>query len=404
MKSGWLLLLVAALVACGRSAEPVPTAAAPASAAVAGSAPASAASAPAVSVTTVVARRRDLPVLLDATGTVAAVTSVDVRSQVTSVVTQILVRDGQFVRAGQPLFRLDSRADEANVAKLRAQATRDEAALADAQRQLARNRDLLAQNFISPSVVDTSQAAVDAQRAAVAADRAAVQAAQVPLDYARIAAPLSGRVGAVAVSVGSAVLANQTPLVTVTQLDPIDVSFSVPQRHLTDMLEALRAGGGGAPVAAALPDAAASAPVLTGRLAFVDNAVDGGSGTVKVKARFANESNRLWPGAFVRVQLTVRILRDAIVVPQAVIVQGQRGALVFVAEDGRAAARPVQVLATQGDEAAVSGLRGGERVVLDGRQNLRPGVPLLERAREAGGRAASAPAGRSAAARQEAAP
>jgi RND family efflux transporter MFP subunit len=330
-------------------------------------------------VTTTVARKRDLPVVLEATGTVVAVTSVDVRSQVTSVVKQVLVRDGQFVKAGQPLFALDARADEANVAKLQAQMAKDEAALADAQRQLARNRDLLAQNFISPSVVDTSQAAVDAQRAAVAADRAAVQAAQVPLGYARIVAPSAGRVGTVSVSVGSAVQAGQTPLVTITQLDPIDVSFPVPQRHLADMLEALR--GAGAPVVARLPDAAASAPALTGRLDFVDSAVDGGSGTVKVKARFANEASRLWPGAFVRVALTVRTLKDAVVLPQAAIVQGQRGSIVFVVDDGKAAARPVQLLATQGDDAAVSGVKPGERVVLDGRQNLRPGAAVVERER-----------------------
>jgi RND family efflux transporter MFP subunit len=348
-----------------------------ASAPTAASAPQGAASGPPVSVTTLPARKRDLPVVLDATGTVVAVTSVDVRSQVTSVVRQVLVKDGQFVKAGQPLFTLDARADEANVAKLQAQMAKDEAALADAQRQLARNRDLLAQNFISPSVVDSSQASVDSQRATVAADRAAIQAAQVP--------PVSGRVGTVAVSVGSAVQAGQTPLVTVTQLDPIDVSFPVPQRHLNDMLEALR--GTGAPVTASVPDAAASAPALTGRLDFVDSAVDGGSGTVKVKARFGNDGSRLWPGAYVRVALTVRTLKDAVVLPQAAIVQGQRGAIVFVVEDGRAAARPVQVLATQGDDAAVTGVRPGDKVVLDGRQNLRPGAAVVERQREAGGAA-----------------
>jgi RND family efflux transporter MFP subunit len=379
----WLCLaLTGVLCACGKPGD-APAAAAVSSVPAAASAAVAATAGPPVTVTTAVATRRDLPVILDATGTVVAVTSVDVRSQVSSVVKQVLVRDGQFVRSGQPLFLLDARADEANVAKLQAQTARDEAALADALRQLARNRDLLAQNFISPSVVDTSQAAVDAQRAAVAADRAAVQAAQVPLGYARITAPVGGRVGTVTVSVGSAVQANQTPLVTITQLDPIDVSFPVPQRHLAGMLEALR--GGGAPVAARLPDDAASAPALTGRLDFVDSAIDAGSGTVKVKARFANEANRLWPGAFVRVALTVRTIKDAVVLPMAAVVQGQRGSIVFVVEDGKAQSRSIEVLATQGEDAAVTGLKPGERIVLDGRQNLRTGAAVVERSREGAG-------------------
>lgn len=378
----------------GSSSSPASsaTAAAAGGPAAAASGAASAPAGPPVSVTTVPVRQRDLPVVLDATGTVTAVTSVDVKPQVSSVVTKVLVQDGQFVRAGQPLVVLDARGDEAKVAQLRAQMAKDEAAYADAQRQLARNRDLLAQNFISPSVVDTSQAQVDAQRAVVAADKAAVQAAEVTLGYSRITAPLAGRVGVVAVSAGSAVQANQTTLLTVTQLDPIDVGFSVPQRHLGDMLDALRSGG--APVAATVPDtrAAASAPALNGRLNFVDNAIDAASGSVKVKARFENGGNRLWPGAYVRVGLTVQTLKGALVVPQAAIVQGQRGSLVFVVEDGKAAVRPVQVLATQGEDAAVSGLRPGLRVVLDGRQNLRPGTPVVERARE-GGRAASGAGG-----------
>jgi RND family efflux transporter MFP subunit len=390
-----LVPLLIAAAGCDRapSSAPPPTAAA--------SAPAGVASGPAVAVTTTAARQRDFPITLDATGTVSAVTTVEVRPQVSSVITQVLVKEGQFVRAGQPLFVLDARSDEANVAKLAAQTAKDEAALKDAQRQLDRNRDLLAQNFISPSVVDTSQAQVDAQRAVVASDRAAVRAGQVALGYARIVAPAAGRAGAVPLAVGSAVQANTTTMVTLTQLDPIDVAFSVPQRHLADMLDGLRSGG--APVAATVPDSAASAPVLQGRLSFVDNAVDAGSGTVKVKARFDNGSSRLWPGAFVRVALTVRTLAGAVVVPQAAIVQGQRGSLVFVVEDGKAVARPVQVQATQGEDAAVTGVRAGERVVLDGRQNLRPGVAVSERERERG-RGASSPGGGASAASANANP
>jgi RND family efflux transporter MFP subunit len=225
-----LALIIASTLpaGCGRNAETAPgSIAGSASASIApgaASAPAAAASAPPVSVTTVRAQRRDLPVLLSATGTVTPLASVDVRPQVTSVVTKVHIREGQFVRAGELLFTLDARTDEANVAKARAQIVRDEAALADAQRQLARSRELLAQNFISQGALDASQTLVDSQAAQLTADRAALDAARVALSYAKITAPSSGRAGAINVFPGSSVQANQTALVTITQLDPIAVA------------------------------------------------------------------------------------------------------------------------------------------------------------------------------------
>jgi RND family efflux transporter MFP subunit len=349
---------------------------------------------PPVSVTLVTAKTRSLPVLLEATGTVVPVASVDVRPQVSSVVTQVHVREGQFVRAGELLFTLDSRSDEANVAKMRAQMAKDEAALADAKRQFARSRELLEKNFVSQGAVDTNQALVNAQTAAVGADRAAVDAALVTLDFARVRAPSTGRLGAIAVFPGSAVQANQTSLVTLTQLDPINVSFNVPQRYLGDLLQASNSGA--AKVNASLPDSPAK---LVGRLQFVDNAVDAASGTIKVKARFENRESRLWPGAFATVSLTLRTLDDAIVIPQASIIQSARGPIVYVVDAGKAASRPVTVIAAQGDDAAVGGLKAGERIVLDGRQNLRPGSAVVERSRDGGpGRANGAPATGSAAA------
>lgn len=350
----------------------------------AGPAPAAAAaSAPPVSITTVTARQRDLPVVLEATGSVVPVSNVELRAQVTSVITKVHVKEGQFVRAGQPLFTLDSRADEANVARLQAQAARDQASLADAQRQLARSRDLLAQNFVSQNAVDSNQTLVEANQAAVAASRAAVQAAQVTLAYSRLAAPSAGRVGSVNVFVGSAVQANVTPLLTITQLDPVDVAFAVPQRHLGDLLAALKHGS--AEVQATLSEQSGAAGAkLSGQLTFVDNNIDATSGTVKAKARFDNKAQKLWPGAFVRASLTVRTLERAVVLPQAAIIQSPRGAIVYVVEAGKVRIQPVQVQAVQGEEAAVSGLKGGEKVVLDGRQNLRPGASVVERPREGG--------------------
>jgi RND family efflux transporter MFP subunit len=381
------------LAACGGSADPANRAA---SAVAQGGAATGAASAPAgpppVTVTTVRAQKRDLQVLLSATGAVAPLSSVDVRPQVTSIVTKVHIREGQFVKTGEVLFTLDARTDEANVAKARAQLAKDEVGLADAQRQLTRSRDLLAQNFISQGAVDANQTLVDSQIALINADRAALEAARVALSNARITAPSAGRAGAINVFPGSSVQANQTALVSITQLDPISVAFSLPQRHLADALAALQ--GGGAAVSAVLPEKGGT---LSGRLQFVDNAIDPASGTVKVKAVFANREGKLWPGAFLDVSMNVRTLKDAVVVPQAAIIQSARGAIVYAVDDGKAALRPVQVVYAQGEDAAVTGVRPGEAIVLDGRQNLRPGVPVVERAREAGGRAASGAAAASAA-------
>lgn len=380
------------LAACQRTpdASAAGSAAGPAASGAAGAAPtpAGAASAPPVSVTTVRALQRDMPVLLATTGTVTPMTSVDVRAQVTSVISRVHIREGQFVRSGELLFTLDARTDESNVAKARAQMARDEASLADARRQLARSRELQAQNFVSQGAVDANQTLVDAQTAAVAADRAAVDAARVALSYARITAPSAGRVGAINVYAGSAVQANQTSLVTITQLDPITVAFSLPQRQLQDALVALK--GAGAAVSATLPEGAGT---VSGRLMFVDSAVDGSSGTVKAKAHFDNRDGKLWPGAFINVAMTVRTIKDAVIVPQAAIIQGPRGPIVYTVKDNVATPRPVQVLVAQGDDAAVSGVSPGERLVLDGRQNVRPGATVVERAREAGRAASGAASG-----------
>ena len=404
-----LMLLGGALSACGpRDAAPVPAAgvAGPSAASGAGvgaSAPAGAASAPPVSVTVVRAAVRDFTITLDASGTVTALSSVDVKPQVSAQVLAVHVKEGQFVQRGQPLFTLDARVDQANLKKAEAQLQKDEASLADAKRQLARSQDLLRQNFISQGAVDTSLANVDGQQAVVAADRAAIDAVKAQLSYSRITAPSAGRVGPIAVFVGSSVAPTGAAMLNITQIDPVAVAFNLPQRNLPDALKALSSGS--TEVTALLPDSpaagvgGASPPGLRkGKLSFVDSAVDAVSGTVKVKAVFANADQALWPGAFVTVKMALQKLPDAIVVPQAAIVQNARGTAVFVSGPGNVAAiRPVKILAAAGTEAVVSGLKAGERVVLDGRQNVRPGTPLIERAAEPGGGASGGPGTRGAA-------
>ena len=197
-------LVAALLVGAGGYAWLRPNATGDASVAGA-AAPASSASAPAgppISVTTVVVQKKDVDVMLEATGTVTALNSVDIRPQIASTITKVQIKEGQFVSAGQPLFALDARNDEVNVTKARAQLAKDQAALADAERQLARSKDLFAQNFISQGAVDTNQTLVDSARAVVAADRAAIESAQVGLSYSRIVAPAAGRAGAINVFPG----------------------------------------------------------------------------------------------------------------------------------------------------------------------------------------------------------
>jgi RND family efflux transporter MFP subunit len=343
---------------------------------------ATAASGPPISVTTVTVQKRDVDVMLEATGTVTALNSVDIRPQMASIITKVQIKEGQYVSAGQPLFALDARNDEVNVTKARAQLAKDEAALADAERQLARSKDLFAQNFISQGAVDTNETLVESARAVVAADKAAIESAQVGLSYSRIVAPAAGRAGAINVFAGSTVQPGGTALVTITQLDPISVAFSLPQRNLGDALATLRAGGG--KVLAVLPEGGS---VVTGKLQFVDNTVDAASGTVRVKAEFTNKEERLWPGAFVTIRLAVQTLKGASVIPQAAVIQSPRGKIVYVVDSGaKAMPRPVEIVYASGEEAAVSGIKAGERIVLDGRQNLRPGANVIERVAAEGGR------------------
>ena len=381
--AGWFAVVVGLLVTAGCSKEPQT---ANGAAAVALSASASgvgpgAGSGATVSVTSVRAQRRDVDVTLEATGTVTALNSVDIRSQVSSVITRVEIREGQFVKAGQVLFTLDARNDELSLAKARAQLASNLATLADAQRQLARSTDLLAQGFISQGAVDTNRTLVDSQNSVVAATRTAIDAAQVALSYNRIKAPAAGRAGAINVFAGTTVQPGGAALVTITQLDPISVAFNVPQRNLTDALRSLRAGGG--TVTAVLPENRGSA---TGKLQFVDNVVDPNSGTVRVKAEFGNRDELLWPGGFVTVRLAVRTLKDATVLPQAAVIQGPRGNVVYVIDaQNKAQARPVEVVYGSGLDAVVSGVQPGERVVLDGRQNLRAGVAVAERAASGAG-------------------
>jgi RND family efflux transporter MFP subunit len=323
--------------------------------------------APPALVTLATAIRQDVPVTVQVNGSVVSLNSVDLRPQVTNTVAAVHVKEGQFVKEGQLLFTLDDRNDQANLARARAQQKRDEATLADLERQYRRSQELLAQNFISKSASDATLSQLEAQRAAVAADRAAVQSAQVALGYATLRAPIAGRIGAVNIYPGTLVQPTLS-LVTITQLDPIAVSFPVPEANLQDLLAAARSR---AKVEALVTG---RREPLSGVLNFVDNTVDPQIGTVRAKAVFDNADQSLWPGQFVGTRITVRTLAGATVVPAAALMMLPDGTSLYVVDKaGTAARRKVQVLYTFGTKVAVSGVEPGEQVVIEGSQNVRPG-------------------------------
>lgn len=315
------------------------------------------------------AQRRDVPIELEANGSVVPLNTVEIRPQVARLLTQVHVKEGQFVAAGALLFTLDDRSERAALDRAQAQTVRDNATLADLERQFKRSQELAAQHFISASAADSLQTQVESQRALLQADQAALRSAQVDLSYTAIRAPSAGRVGAVNVFAGSLVQANAA-LATVTQINPIAVSFTVPESGLAGLLNGQKAGA--VAVSAQLADV-----TLKGKLSFIDSAVDPMAGTIRVKAQFDNADTRLWPGLYVHASVTLQTMRDAVVVPLAAIVTRPDGALVYaVGADQLAQPRKVRVLHAFGNLAAVSGLEGGERVIVEGKQNLKPGAKV----------------------------
>jgi len=322
---------------------------------------------------------RDVPVKLRANGTVTALQTVDLRAQVTSTVREIHFREGQNVARDELLFSLDAREAEANLRKALAQVEKDKFDLATNKRNLERQRDLFRQKFISQAALDVAQNQVDTLEGQLAVDTAAAEAMRVARAYTEIRAPFAGRTGVIGVREGSLVQPGNgtTPgaiLVTITQIDPISVAFTLPERNLPDLQQALRAG----PVSVTALTQDAGAP-LVGRVTFVDNAVDSATGTIKVKADFANPAGRLWPGQFVNVELSPSTLRNATVVPVQAVQTGPDSRYVFVVgADNKVVQTPVRLTYVEEKLAVVDGVSPGARVVVEGAQNLRAGSAVSE--------------------------
>ena len=338
---------------------------------------------------TVLAEMRDVPVQVDVNGSVASLKTVEVRAQTSNLIRKIHVKEGQFVREGELLFSLDDRADRANLDKLRAQLERDRALSADLERQYQRALELKAQNFLSQGASDTTFAQREAQAALVKSDEAAVAAAQVALDYNAIRAPQTGRLGAINVFAGSLAQANTTVLATITQLDPISVQFNVPEGSLGYLQESLQAvSASQAKVRVRVP---ASGQELMGQLYFLDNAVDASTGTIKAKAQLANPKQLLWPGQFVPTRIELATLKQAISIPAAAVVTTLAGKFVYVVQaDMTVKNKAITVRHVYGDRIAVEGLESGDRVVTDGKQNLRPGAKVRLLTASAGDKATDA--------------
>ena len=329
----------------------------------------------AVQVVSALVAQTDVPARLTANGTVSAVQTVEVRPQISATIKVVHIKEGQFVRKGDRLFTLDKRTEDANLSKTEAQVAKDRSDLANAERNLERQRELFRQEYISQAEFDTAQNQVDVLRGQLAVDLAIVEASRVAHSFGEITAPIAGRTGGIAVYPGSLVQPNGAALVSITQIDPVNVSFTLPERELAALQQAFAKGE--VPVSANLD--LPGQPALKGRLAFGDNAVDTASGTIRLKAEFPNAEHRLWPGMFVTVTLAPRTLTSVLTVPvQAVQTGPERKFLYVIGEDRKGASQPVNVRLIQDGIAVIEGVAPGARVVVEGAQNLRPGSLVVE--------------------------
>lgn len=335
---------------------------------------------PAIPVVVAAAERRSMPVRLDVIGTVQTIASVSVKSRIDAQIAEVKVKDGQYVKTGDVLFQLDARAAEAQVRQTEAQLVRDKAQLVNAKRDVDRYAPLLAKDFVSHQQYDTAVTTALALEASVRADEAALENAKVLLTYYTITAPIDGRLGMVTAKVGNNVKANDVPFLTLNQVKPIYVLFSVAERELPAIRTALAAG----PVTVSALPAGDKGQPIEGKLAFYDNTVDVATGTIALRGIFENQDERLWPGEFVNVALTLSTEADALVVPQGAVQIGQAEPFVFVVkDDDTAEVRKVRVGRTvDGQSIIASGLSPGERVVVDGQLRLNNGSRVEIRSAE----------------------
>lgn len=342
---------------------------------VVGGASISAPSGPApVIVTTATASSRVVPITINAVGNVVAYESVAVRTRIDSQVTAVHFKDGEEVKQGDLLFELDSQALRARAAELQANIARDRAQLENARRQSDRAATLADKGFATKATKDDSSANVAVAQASVNASIAALESVKVQLGYTRITAPISGRTGTINVTLGNNVkTADAQPMVTINQLKPIRVQAALPQQYFDALRAAMQAGP--VTVSAALKDDAANNTIAQGTLDYIDNAIDAATGTFVTRAGFANADERLLPGMFVTVTLTLGGEQQALTIPEVAVQRGQTGDYVFVIVGDKALKRDVKIARLQNGLAIItSGVEEGTIVAVDGLLGLKDGA------------------------------
>ena len=323
----------------------------------------------------------DVPIYLDALGTVQAFNAVNVKVMVDGPLVEVRFREGQDVRAGDVLARIDARTYQATYDQAVAKKAQDEALLANARLDLARYQKLVATNYTSGQTSDTQRSLVAQDEAQVRQDQAQIDTARTNLSYTTITAPLDGRTGIRQVDQGNIVHASDTtPLTVLTQLRPISVVFTLAQQTLPAVANAIAraSAGGGAPEVLALSQDGSGGVIDHGQVAVLDNAVDQSTGTIKLKATFPNDKLVLWPGAFVNVRLLVQTERGVTTVPPVAVQRGPAGAYVYVLNaDDTVTRRPVQ-LGHEDERVSivVAGLEPGDQVIVDGASRLTDGAKV----------------------------
>jgi membrane fusion protein, multidrug efflux system len=325
----------------------------------------------AVPVSVAVATRRDVPLYLTGLGTVQASLTIDIRSKVDGELLHVDFTEGQHVRKGDLLAKIDPRLFQAAFDQSKAKKAQDDATLVAAQKDLARFQTLVQRNAETQQNVDLQQAKVDQTAAAIEADVAAIESAQTQLDYTDIRAPSDGRIGIRQVDPGNMIHASDTrPLANLVLTQPSTVIFTLPATNFADVRAALARG----PVEVTAFDQDNRVGLSTGKLLLIDNAIDPATATIRLKAQFANDDDALWPGEFVNARVLVETRRNAITIPNSAIQNGPQGLFAWVVSAGATAEpKPIEIGATAGDLAIVSmGLTEGDRVVTSGQYKLQP--------------------------------
>ncbi|ABQ26551.1 efflux RND transporter periplasmic adaptor subunit [Geotalea uraniireducens] len=347
---------------------------------------------PPVPVKVSTAVQKDVPVQVKAIGNVEAYNTVSIKAQVNGQIARVHFREGQEVKKGDLLITIDPRPFETALKQAQANLLKDQAQARNADEQVRRYGGLVKDGIVTREQYDQLKTSADAFAATLASDQAAVESAKIQLAYCFIRSPINGRTGNLMVQQGNLVKANDVPvLVTINQINPVYVTFSVPENDLLEIKKYM--AGGRLKVAAAIPNDVR--PPETGTISFLDNMVDSTTGTIKLKGTFVNAERRLWPGQFVNVIVVLTTRPDSVVVPTQAIQTGQQGPFVFVVKaDKSVELRQVTVgTALNGETVIEKGVQSGETVVIDGQLRLMPGVKIEIKQPEQGNKVKTQPAG-----------